>query len=219
MKRYLIAFLGLLFLLPTALAETGYKVESIAALAETSVSEAVRKSLVDKGLRVVDEKGKAVCELWLRKEIAVTKDEVPGASYGQIPEGTLVGVIHFPANVSDFRGQGIKAGYYTLRYGLILQDGNHLGVSPARDFVLICPVADDKDPAMQMKTEEVLKLSRAASGASHPSVWSIVAATSAAKDLPKIVRNEHEHVILEIPLGTNSGPLPIGLIVVGRTEG
>ena len=85
--------------------------------------------------------------------------------FGQIAEGTLVGVINFPANTSDFRGQGIKAGFYTLRYALILQDGNHLGVSPARDFFLICPAADDKDPNAAMKMEDLLKLSRAAAGA------------------------------------------------------
>lgn len=195
-----------------------YKVETIGALNEAKVSEAVRNAVGDKGLRVVDEKGKAVCEIWFAKSITTTKNEVAGASFGQIPEGTFAGVINFPSNASDYRGQGIKAGYYTLRYALILQDGNHLGVSPARDFFLISSIADDKDPNKQLTLEELLKLSRAASGSSHPSPWSLVPAT-ADKDLPKVVTNEHEHVILEAKLPTKSGALAIGLIVVGRTEG
>ncbi len=187
-------------------------------MTEAKVAEAVRGAVSEKGLRVTDDKGKTVCEVWFRKELPTGKGEVPGASFGQIPEGTFVGVINFPANTTDFRGQGVKAGWYTLRYALILQDGNHLGVSPSRDFCLIAPAAEDKDPNATMKMEELLKLSRAASGSGHPSVWSLVAAES-DKDLPKLVKNEHEHVILETRVTTKSGPLAVGLVIIGRTEG
>jgi len=196
----------------------GYKVESIGELKEAKVAEAVRGALEPKGVRVLDDKGKAVCEVWFRKEIPTTKDEIPGSSFGQIPEGSFIGVINFPANTSDYRGQGIKAGFYTLRFGLILQDGNHLGVSPMRDFFLLCPVGEDKDPNTQLKTEDLLKMSRNASGAGHPTVWYVAPATS-DKDLPKIVKNEHEHLILETKISTKSGPLAIGLVVIGKTEG
>jgi hypothetical protein len=218
MVKQLVAFLLLFAFTPLAFAED-YKVESIGALTETKIAEAVRKAVEEKGLRVVDGKGKAVCEIWFRKDIPVGKEEVPGASFGQLGEGALIGVINFPANTSDYRGQGVKAGWYTLRYAMILQDGNHLGVSPARDFLLICPAADDKDPNATLKMDELLKQSRAAIAAGHPSPWFLQPATSAEKDLPKIVKNEHEHVILETKLTTKSGPLAIGLIVVGRTEG
>src|SRR5262249_12360608 len=196
----------------------GYKVESIGELKETTVAEAVRAALEPKGVRALDDKGKVVCEVWFRKEIPTAKAEVPGASFGQIPEGAFIGVIHFPANTSHFRGQGVKAAFYTLRFALILQDGNHLGVSPARDFFLLCPTGEDKDPNTQLKTEDLLKMSRDASGTGHPTVWFVAQATS-DKDLPKIVKNEHEHVILETRITTKSGPLAIGLVVIGKTEG
>jgi len=218
MVRLLFAFLLLFAFAPLAFAED-YKVESIGALTDTKVAEALRKTVAEKGLRVVDPKGKAVCEIWFRKELPVSKEEVPGAMFGQIAEGTFLGIINFPANTSDFRGQGVKAGWYSLRYALILQDGNHLGVSPARDFALLLPTGDDKDPNAQMKMDEMLKLSRAASGSSHPSPWFLTPATSAEKELPKIVKNEHEHVILETRLATKSGFLSLGLIIVGKTEG
>lgn len=216
-RQLLVIFLLTVFS-PLVFADN-FKVESIAALKDAAANEATRGLLEEKGLRVTDDKGKTVCDIWFRKEVPVGKEEIPGASFGQIAEGTLVGVINFPSNVSDFRGQGIKAGWYTLRYALILQDGNHLGVSPARDFFLLCSAADDKDPNAAMKMEDMLKLSRAAAGAGHPSPWFFGMATSAEKDLPKIVKNEHEHVILETTLKTKSGSLAIGLIVVGRTEG
>ncbi len=193
----------------------GYKVESIGELKEATVAEAVRGALEPKGVRVINDNGKAVCEVWFGQAI---KNDVPGASFGQIPEGAFIGVINFPSNTSDFRGQGIKAGFYTMRFGLILQDGNHLGVSTARDFFLLCPAGEDKDPSAQLKTEDLLKLSRSASGTGHPAVWFVGQATS-DKDLPKVVKNEQEHVILETKISTKSGPLAIGLVVIGKTEG
>jgi hypothetical protein len=196
----------------------GYKVESIGELKEATVAEAVRGSLEPKGVRVTSEDGKAVCEVWFGKEIPAIKNDVPGASFGQIPEGAFVGVINFPSNSSDFRGQGVKAGFYTLRFALSLQDGNHLGVSPARDFFLLCPVGEDKDPSAQLKTEDLLKLSRSASGTGHPTVWFVGQATS-DKDLPKVVKDDQEHVILETKISTKSGPLAIGMVVIGKTEG
>src|SRR5262249_42325820 len=153
--KQLFAFLLLFAFSPLALAQE-YKVESTGALTESNVPEAARKAVAEKGLRVTDGKGKTLCEIWLRKEVPTGKDEVAGAVFGQIPEGTFLGVINFPAGVSDYRGQGIKAGWYSLRYALILQDGNHLGVSPARDFALLLPAANDKDPNAQMKFDEMV---------------------------------------------------------------
>ena len=71
------------------------KVDTIEALTESSVAAPVRNALEAKGLRVVGENGKAVCEVWFRKEVPTAKREVPGAMFAQIPEGTLVGVIRF----------------------------------------------------------------------------------------------------------------------------
>src|SRR5215475_1597830 len=196
----------------------GYKVESIGELKEATVAEAVRGALEPKGVRVISDDGKAVCQVWFGKEIPAVKNDVPGASFGQIPEGAFIGVINFPSNTSDFRGQGIKAGFYTMRFGLILQDGNHLGVSTARDFFLLCPVGEDKDPNTQLKNEDLIKLSRNASGTGHPTVWFVAPATS-DKDLPKVVKNDHGHVIMETRITTKSGPLAVGMIVIGQTEG
>jgi hypothetical protein len=39
------------------------------------------------------------------------------------------------------------------------------------------------------------------------------------KELPKAVKNDHGHVILETKITTKSGPLAIGMIVIGQTEG
>jgi len=194
------------------------KVESTGALSGGGVSDAVRGTLEAKGQRVLGTDGKPVAEVWFRKDIPTGSAAVDGANFASIPQGTLVGVINFPSQGGDYRGQGIKPGYYTLRYGLILTDGNHLGVSPARDFLLACPVSDDKDPNATPKPEDVIKLSKAASGTTHPSVWCMVPPT-AKSGLPRAIKDGSEHVILETVLTTKSGAMPIGLILVGKTEG
>jgi hypothetical protein len=216
MIRSLIVLL-LVALAPAALADN-YKVDSIGALTDAKVPDAVRKALDSKGLRLIDDKGKPICEIWFAKSIPTATAEVSGANFGKIAEGAFVGVINFPSDAIDFRGQGLKPGFYTLRYGLILQDGNHLGVSETRDFLLASPAAEDKDPGAQLKTEDMFKVSRIASGTGHPSVWSLVAVSS-NEGLPKVVKNDHEHVILETKIPTKSGELAIGLIVIGKTEG
>src|SRR5262245_21074566 len=85
----------------------GYKVETIGALADDKVPEALRKTLDSKGVRVTGEKGDPFCEIWFGKNIPTKKGEVAGANFGQIAEGTLVAVVKFSSDVTDYRGQGL----------------------------------------------------------------------------------------------------------------
>ena len=200
-----------LFVFSPAFAEA--KVESIGALTEASIADPIKAVVEEKGWRVTGDDGKQIAELWLAKKVDSSGKEVMGANYGNIPEGTLLGVIHFPANTSDYRGQAVKAGYYTLRYTLILENGAHLGVSPTRDFVLLCAPSDDKDPKA-LAQPETIKLSIKASGAGHPSPWNIVPATS-KEGLPKVIKTEEGHVVLDM----NLSGIKMGLTLIGKTEG
>jgi hypothetical protein len=219
MLRQICATLLLLALTPVTFAKRNdeFKLESIGALTDAKVAEAVRATLNEKGWRISGKDGKAIAELWLRKEVPSHEGSIDGANFGQINEGALVGVITYPANTTDYRGQGLKAGTYILWYGVSMQDGAHLGVSPSRDFFLITRPDDDKDPK-DLPAAEVLKLSRAAIGTGHPGPLALAFPTSDPKDLPKVVSNEHEQVILEFKLKLKSGELPIGFIVVGKSS-
>ena len=189
------------------------KVEAIGALTEASIADPIKATVADKGWRVTGDDGKTIAEVWFAKKVEASGKEVMGANFGNIPEGTLLGVIHFTANTSDYRGQAVKAGYYTLRYALILENGAHLGVSPTRDFVLLCPPSEDKDPK-PLPQSEIVKLSIKASGSGHPSPWNIVLPSS--KDgLPKVVKTEEGHVVLDVEV---SG-IKLGLTLIGKTEG
>ena len=119
---------------------------------------------------MTDAGGATVCEVWLRKTFPSNPNPSTSSDvlFGALPEGGLVGVVHFPKDTTDFRSQAIKAGYYTLRYGLIPQDGNHMGVNPSRDAFVLAPAAAEGNPDAVLKFEDLVKLSRQASGTNHP---------------------------------------------------
>jgi len=129
-----------------------------------------------------------------------------------------VGAIRFPSSVKDYRKQLIKAGVYTLRYALLPENGNHMGVAPQRDFVLASPAAADQDPATPT-VDQSLALSRKATGSNHPSVWSLAPPEDHPKSLPSVFHLDDGDLWLvefQLPLkGATGSPLSMALVVVG----
>ena len=214
---------GLLFLLLTAsftARADGGKIETIGALTDQSASESVRKVLEPKGYRVTLADGSVVCEIWLRAGVpAANKSETAGAVYTGLAESALIGVINFPKATNDFRGQAIKAGTYTLRYALHPTDGNHMGISPVRDFLVMIPLSVDQNPEAVYKFEELVKMSAKVSGTNHPAVASLVMPEGGAAAAPSLAENEHGHIIFVAKVKTQAGAdMPIAIIVKGRAE-
>lgn len=90
-----------------------------------------------------------------------------------MPHGAFLGIIRFPGQAKDRRGQMFKAGVYTLRYSMFPIDGAHQGVAPQRDFLVMSPVALDQDPKALPAYADLMKASQKASGTPHPAVLSI----------------------------------------------
>jgi len=189
------------------------KVEQIGAAADSSLSDTVKNTLETTGHRVTTSDGFS-CELWWRKSLpAQAKKDVAGALYPQLAESTLLGVISFPQPATDYRGEPIKPGAYTLRYALLPNDANHLGVAPNRDFVLLTPAADDSDPDATPKPDELVELSRKATGTRHPAPLSLAPAQGPAHSLSK---NDEDHWIFSAAVKLSSGDeLPVALVVKG----
>jgi hypothetical protein len=176
----------------------------------------LKKALEPSGSRVSLVDG-AYCDIWLRAGVPSGKTEAQGAVYTSLGESTLIGVIVFARATTDFRGQPLKPGAYTLRYGLHPTDGNHLGISPVRDFLVLIPVAGDQNPDARFKFEELMKMSSKASGTNHPAVISMV--MSEAPTAPKVNANEHGQVVFSSKMKTQTGPeAPIAFIIKGIAE-
>jgi hypothetical protein len=192
-------------------AHTQTKVESVAAV--PAASEAIVKAVSDHALRA-NAAGNTV-QLWPAKSISGEANAADGALYPDLPRGAFAGVIQFSAEATDFRGQKIKPGSYTLRYAVLPSDGNHLGVAPSPDFFLLVPVANDADPTVIIPYPRLIKLSARASGTNHPAAFSL---TTAAKKFPSMDTNEKGHVSVTFDLNVNGKTVPVALVVVGVAE-
>ena len=180
--------------------------------------------LADEGYRVVDGQGKTYAEIWLRK--AVPASEKPGAPKGaiQLPflaEGELLGALRFPGEGHDYRDQTIAKGVYTVRYGIQPVNGDHLGVSPYRDYALLLPAAKDKttDDLAKKPLED---RSAESAGTSHPAVLMLLTAPASGPAAPAIARDEEKNtwgavVPLKLDVKGSDAPVPLNiqLIVVG----
>jgi hypothetical protein len=197
-----------------------YKLEPVAT-APDGVSDTLKTLLQPQGYRIVSDQGAVWCEVWIRRELAnLNKPASPEAKYPALHLGELVGLMKFNAPGSDYRGQPIQPGTYTMRYCTILQDGNHLGAAPILDFVLLVPASEDtKDPDAVLTTAEVVAMSRKASGTNHPAVINMALPPPVA-GAAALEKDDLDHWVLKVK--TQSKPaadLPIGIVVVGRAEG
>jgi hypothetical protein len=144
-----------------------------------------------------------------------------GVGWSAVPEGALIGAVRISQDFRDIRGRIMKPGIYTLRYGIQPDNGDHLGVSPHRQFLLVSPAADDKDPA-PLGHEGTVELSKGAVGGSHPAVWSIdpPAATQPVLSIHK-TDLDHQAIVVEVPAardGKPAGALKFGIVLVGKIE-
>jgi hypothetical protein len=216
----LASLIFLLSLAPFAKVAAAGKVEIIGAFTDATASESVRDALEAQGYRITLADGSVLCDLWFRKAVPTrsAKSDVPGAIYNVLADSTLVGVVSIQKATTDFRGQAVKSGVYTLRYGLHPTDGNHMGISPYRDFLLLIPVAADQNVDSQFKFEELVKMSARAAGTNHPTPFSLVSAEGQSK-FPAVFENDHGHEVLAAKLKTQAGAdMPIAVIVKGVAE-
>jgi hypothetical protein len=168
-----IVFAALLVLFPShvlaAEPKMSAKVEKVSP--PELLAEPVRK-LLDGQALVVRDGGAEVMTVWFRAAIPVKATEEQaknGLTYREIPEGTLVGAVRFPAKFTDFRKQEIAAGVYTLRFAVQPDIGDHTGTAPHPEFCLM--VAADKDATPgAIEKKKLIELSSLVNEGRHPAV-------------------------------------------------
>ena len=219
----------LLFLVPSGLsAQEAYTVKELKQPAPTTVAPEISAVLNPVGYQILNPQGKPFAEIWLRKSVPASAKPAGAKGVIQFPflaESELLGVIHLVTEAHDYRDQTVAAGDYTLRYGLQPVNGDHLGVSPFRDYSLLLPIAKDKNvailPRKQLETQ-----SSESTGSSHPGILFMLAvpATSSATT-PAMIRDEEKNtwrVVLPLQLSvkeeTKPVALPVSIIVVGASE-
>ncbi len=217
--RFTSALLLLAFLSAPALAQGGAKVESIPAPTGSDLPKALLDVLEPQGARVTNDQG-TVCEIWLRKGLTLGPPAggLGDILYGQLGVGNMVGVLHFPAQGADFRGQPVKPGYYALRYAHIPTDGAHMGVFATRDALALTPTAADTAIDQTLAFPDLAKLSRQASGTPHPA-FLVMSPAGDGASFPSVVKDDHGRANLQLKVLGKNGELSIGITVVGMWTG
>src|SRR5450755_2003736 len=195
-----------------SLALAQYKMEPAGA-PPSDVGGAFAAALQQQGIKISGPGGSVYCEVWFSSQVASGAKASDDTGTLPIPQGALLGVIRFPGPAQDRRGQPLKAGTYTLRYSQYPVNGDHQGVAPQRDFGLLVPAADDKDPNSTPGFDALVAMSNKASGTPHPAVLSL--SSSSSDKFPNFSKqNDHDWV-----LDTKIGDHAISIILAGKVEG
>ena len=188
------------------------------------LSAEIAEQLSTTGVKVIRGTKRTVCEIWLCQEWSA-KDSFKATKEVVYPfePGQLVGVIRYARKGRDFRNQGIPKGVYTLRYAQQPVDGNHVGTSATRDFLLLVSSETDKSKA-PMDAKKLGELSAETIGSQHPGLLSMQKPSGQAPQGEPNLRHveETDWWVLRIQgkakAGTKVQALPIGLVVVGHAD-
>jgi len=179
-----------------------------------SAPDAVKVALAQTGYRVTGEGGKILAEIWPAKTVATGPAGSSSAMFAEFVSGGFYGVITLPNGTEDFRGQKIPSGTYAMRYQLLPEDGNHMGVAPNPDFFLLVPVDGDPGPSVKMVYAAMVRASAKASGTGHPAAFALESPDARGV----AVKLEQGHTIAYFPIGSGSVKVPIGMILSGSAE-
>ena len=172
-------------------------------------ASAMNQALAQQGIKITGPDGVTV-EIWLRASMPAGGKVQDNATL-PVPHGALLGVIRTAGRYEDRRGQPIKAGVYTLRYSVYPVDGDHQGVAPQRDFLILGRIADDKDPNATPDFDPLMDLSRKASGTPHPLCLSLWKGGSSDGKISK----DGE---IDWALNTKIGDTPVAIILFGKSQ-
>jgi len=212
------AFIATCFFATIAAAQSAVDAQLHKEALPSEIPSSVATLLAPGGARA--KVGAVVLDFWWVKALPLAGGSGE-ASWNAVEEGSLVGAVRLSADFRDIRGRILKQGPYTLRFGVQPDNGDHLGTSPFREFLLLLPAALDTDPAPRGHQGSI-DISKLAVGGSHPAVWSIdPPSTTDAVLAPHTTELGHRAVLMEVPVvrdGKPAGTLRFGVVLVGRID-
>jgi hypothetical protein len=199
--------LCLLAIVPAVLAQP--KAAALAEKPPGDLAPAIVSALQGAGSRI--NIGAATLDVWWAQSVATNGE---GSGWSNVESGALVGAMRVSGAFKEIRGKVVSPGVYTLRYGQQPQNGDHLGISPYREFLLISPAAVDTDPKV-LGFDGVVALSKQVIGTSHPASLSLDPPEDAPGAVLSAYKNDsgHDGVVFEIKKA--AGTVKFGLIVSG----
>jgi hypothetical protein len=165
--------------------------------------------------------GDVPIELWWVKAVPLEAAPSGAPRWDNVSDGTLIGVVHVGAPWHDIRGYVVKPGVYTLRFALQPQNGDHLGVSPNREFLLLAPASVDTAPGV-VGFKAAVDLSKKAVNRAHPSALSLDPPVATRPALSPVSNDIGlDGIVFSVPTTFQdkpAGELAFGLILKGSIQ-
>lgn len=195
-----------------------YRVEALPDKPPAELGADVAAQLAPSGYKVINAgDNSAVCEVWLARKFDVKADFKPTNNILYPFEyGSLVGALRFPKKGADFRGQEIKPGAYTLRYGVQPETGTHVGTFETRDFLVMLPAKDDQSIAPISNEEQLAIESAKSAEATHPAIMPLMRSEAGAAPAMKHYEDQEWWTVQLSGQGPEGRNIPLELIVVGK---
>ncbi len=189
------------------------------------LSEPIQKLLGNTSVQLLAPDGRAICEVWIRKEIPAdaTPEQVKnGITYREVKQTEIFGAVQFLKDVTDYRKQKIKAGVYTLRLAYQPTDGKHTAdVSEYQDFVAVISAKADTKPAL-LDPKVMQETSGDSISLGHPGIF-MLCPNNKPGPMPELQARAKSHWVLNtrstiVADGKATGAfLGIGLTLVGHS--
>jgi hypothetical protein len=204
-----------------ARADDPYRIKTADAAPPTELAEPVRKLLVDRCVQFFAAGDQPTVEIWFRKEApgdAVEVQIMNGLTYREIPETTVLGALRVVGDFTDYRRQKIAPGVYTLRLAFQPPTDDHQGSAPYTEFLLACPVGEDKTPdRIEHKALEELSIKTTGK---HPAVFLLFPGKNTA-DEPKLVEKGGGCWALmvkqDVRVGDKKAVMGLGMTLIGAS--
>jgi hypothetical protein len=195
----------------------GPAAEALTEGAPAGFAEAQRRDLAPTGTRVL-RAGRPLADFWFRAAVPTSDPRRgPGIHYGSLIPGSRVGAVRVHEGASDFKGQKIAPGLYTLRYAVQPDDGDHQDVTESRDFLLLCEAAADATPG-DLDEKTLRTMSARINGKKHPSVLYLTEGKGGSR--PRVTtQSSPVKTVLEVDVpGSGGGTIALAIVVDGKAE-
>jgi hypothetical protein len=180
----------------TCQAEVAAKTETKAPPEE--VSDAVKSTLGNQCHRVIED-GDVVLEFWPRASLPLTgKPASVDKALDTFATASLFGVLRLHRDLRDYRDDKLPKGVYTMRFGKILADGNHLGASEFPYFAVLIPAAKDKASDGITTFKNMTQASAKETSSEHPMFMSLRPLKEKPATVPAVTEPAPDHKSLVV---------------------
>jgi hypothetical protein len=167
--------------------------------APADIGESIRKTLRPGSVQLIEGE-KVIFEFWFRSDLPLkARPASASRALQSISESSLLGVAVVGEGQRDYKDNEIAAGVYTMRFSLIPQDGDHMGVSEYPYYAVLILASNDPDLDGIKTYRAMVRASGKPTPTDHPVVLSLRPAPEASQT-PQIVEPAPEHKSLRIKL-------------------